>query len=500
MKPWLRKKIRNKLHNYRVLLNTPDIGKPVAYTGHAKVAVIGAGIAGISAASNLAERGFSVTLFEKNPFLGGKVGSWEFTSGTETLRTEHGFHAFFRQYYNLRNYMQKTGAFSHLIPIDDYVILFGKNQKQGFSGLEPTPGLNVLDLRKQGVFNYLTLISPFSMPFLNLLNFDSAKTFRRFDKESFSSFARRTLMPKKMRLVFNSFARAFFSEPEKMSMAELMKGFHFYFLSNEDGLIYDVLQEDFAYSFLQPAREFLEKHNVEIRLNSPVKSIEKTGTQFHIADMLFDEVVVCTDVPGTQQIVAGSPSLNEFALFSGQVKQLEISDRYAVLRIWTDRFEKENWPFFVFTDRLKCLDSITLYHRMEKESKAWSEQNSGGIFELHCYALPGDLRKDEEIQHQLLHEFYHYFPEMEGCEIRHRYFQHRNDFAAFHTGQHKNRPEIQTEIEGLWLAGDWVKMDNPSMLMEAAYTSGALAANFILTKYGLRENQLESVPLKGILS
>jgi len=38
------------------------------------------------------------------------------------------------------------------------------------------------------------------------------------------------------------------------------------------------------------------------------------------------------------------------------------------------------------------------------------------------------------------------------------------------------------------------------MLMEAAFTSGAIAANHILEKEGLRENLLVSVPAKGILA
>jgi hypothetical protein len=38
------------------------------------------------------------------------------------------------------------------------------------------------------------------------------------------------------------------------------------------------------------------------------------------------------------------------------------------------------------------------------------------------------------------------------------------------------------------------------MLMEAAYTSGSLAANYILSKENLQENQLTSVPVKGLLA
>jgi uncharacterized protein with NAD-binding domain and iron-sulfur cluster len=55
-------------------------------------------------------------------------------------------------------------------------------------------------------------------------------------------------------------------------------------------------------------------------------------------------------------------------------------------------------------------------------------------------------------------------------------------------------------VPGFYLAGDWVRMDNCTMLMEAAYTSGSMAANYIMQQEGLRENELESVPLKGILA
>lgn len=107
MKAYLKRKIKHKLHNYRVSLNHPDTTLPEQTSTPKKIAVIGGGIAGISATANLAERGMDVTLFEKDHFLGGKIGSWEFESNGETLRAEHGFHAFFRQYYNLRSFLKK---------------------------------------------------------------------------------------------------------------------------------------------------------------------------------------------------------------------------------------------------------------------------------------------------------------------------------------------------------------------------------------------------------
>lgn len=501
MKGWLRKKIRKKLNNYQVNLNEADLSLPFSVNRTRSVAVIGGGIAGLSAAANLCERGFEVTLFEKENYLGGKIGAWRFESNGETLNVEHGFHAFFRQYHNLRNFMKKIQIYQHLIPIDDYLVLFQDGKKQGFKNLEPTPGLNVYDMRRFGVINWFTFVNPLSIPFLGLLRFNPEKTFKKYDHLSFEKFAKRTMMSKKMQLMFNTFARAFFSEPHQMSMAELMKGFHFYFLSNEDGLLYDVLNDDFGKTFEQPWRNYLLQHQVEIRTNEAVNRIDHKPDGFYINNRHFDYCIICTDPKHIQPLIHNSPSLSQYSNFKNSIDQLGTSDRYAVLRIWTDRFEKDTQlPFFIFTDRFACLDSITLYHKMEKTSSDWSARNNGGIFELHSYALPGELDSEEKIKSALLEELYHYLPELKGMKIKHEYFQLKQDFACFHVGKYASRPRVTTEIPHLFLAGDWVKMDNCTMLMEAAYTSGAMAANYIFNNEGLRENQLISVPDKGILA
>lgn len=496
MRNWIKK----RLQNYKVPLSTVDFSKAEKLTSQRKVAIIGGGIAGIASASALAEKGFDVHLFEKASFLGGKVGSWEFESNGETLRTEHGFHAFFRQYFNLLEFLKQIGAHKHLIPIDDYVLLFENNQKQGFKDVETTPGLNVLDLKKYGVFNWLTLISPFSMPFLGLLQFDFNTTFKKFDEENFAQFAKRTFMPKKMRLVFNSFARAFFAEPENMSMAELIKGFHFYFLSNDKGLIYDVLDSDFQTSFIDYCITFMEEKGVTIHLNQGLEKIIYKDSKFDLMGEEYDYCIMATDVNATKHIIGNSIGLESFDTLNRQAAGLNNSGHYAVIRLWTDKFEADqSLPFFIFTDRLKCLDSVTLYHKMEKESTAWSEKNNGGIFELHSYAVPKGMDK-ETCRKELINEMYHYFPELKGVKIVHEYYQFRNDFSAFHTGLYKERPTVKTEVPELFYAGDWVKMDNCAMLMEGAYVSGVLAANHILQNEGVQEKELVQVPTKGLLA
>lgn len=497
----MKERIRKKLRNYKVPISQVDETLPQRLTGQRSVAVIGGGIAGISAAANLSERGFSVDLYERERFLGGKVGSWTFESNGETLRTEHGFHGFFKQYYNLRDFMERIGSAKHLVPIDDYTILYNRDRKQGFKGLETTPGLNILDLRKRGVYGIGTLINPLSTAYLSLLRYKQNRTFRKFDDTSFAKFARRTRMPKNMQMVFNSFARAFFAQPEDMSMAELIKSFHFYFLSNDLGLVYEVLDDDFEHSFLRYCREHIERHGGRIHLGQGVQKVEKTGKNFSVDGKPYDYVVLSTDVRATRFIVGQSGSLREYKNAYRQLTGLKSAGNYAVYRIWTDRFTNDpDLSCFVFTDRERCLDSVSFYHQFERESKAWSERNGGGIFELHSYILPGDLTDKEEVKAALLKEFCHYFPEMEGMTIRHEYLQLRNDFTAYHTGLHADRPGVITEIPGLYIAGDWVKMDNPSMLMEAAYTSGALAANAILESELLQQQPLFSVPFEGLFA
>ena len=71
---------------------------------------------------------------------------------------------------------------------------------------------------------------------------------------------------------------------------------------------------------------------------------------------------------------------------------------------------------------------------------------------------------------------------------------------AFHTNLYKTRPEYKTPIPNLYLAGDWVKLPSPAMLMEAATTSALYAANDILRQENLQEEPVFSVPLKGIFA
>lgn len=71
-----------------------------------RVAVVGGGLAGLAAATALAERGVGVSLFEARPRLGGATHSFE----RDGLRIDNGQHVFLRCYTAYRAFLDRLGA------------------------------------------------------------------------------------------------------------------------------------------------------------------------------------------------------------------------------------------------------------------------------------------------------------------------------------------------------------------------------------------------------
>ncbi|MBL0285858.1 MAG: hypothetical protein IPQ19_00230 [Bacteroidetes bacterium] len=68
MRAYLRRKIKAKLQNYRVAPNKPDENLPTRLSKIKSVAILGGGIAGISATANLSERGL-ILFYSKNQII-----------------------------------------------------------------------------------------------------------------------------------------------------------------------------------------------------------------------------------------------------------------------------------------------------------------------------------------------------------------------------------------------------------------------------------------------
>lgn len=67
----------------------------------------------------------------------------------------------------------------------------------------------------------------------------------------------------------------------------------------------------------------------------------------------------------------------------------------------------------------------------------------------------------------------------------------------FPVGGYRDRPGVRSPDPAVTVAGDAVRTDLPVALMERAATSGFLAANALLGRWGVRGQTLWTVPRAG---
>ncbi|MFO0727791.1 MAG: FAD-dependent oxidoreductase [Myxococcota bacterium] len=488
--------IRRRLLGYRIELVQPDPRQPTRLMVPKKVAVIGGGLAGLAAASTLAGRGYAVEIFEKKPHLGGKIGAWkEILPSGEEVWLSHGFHAFFRHYYNLNAWLDRLGLRRSFRAIDDYLILDREGRQTRFAEVATTPGFNLLGLARRGLFPLSPVIFGPARDLMGVfLEYDPARTFERYDRLTLADFDRAAALPAGLKVAFRTFSRAFFADEDRISLAELIKSFHFYYLSHDYGLTYDYPADEYEASLLRPIRAHLEGLGVRLHLGRGVRALARTARGFSVDGEPFDKVVLAADVGAARGILEQATGLPAGPPLGGLVA----GQRYAVLRLWVDRDARPDLPGFFVTDRHQLLDAVALLHRLEAASRSWAGA-SRAVLELHSYAVP-DAMADAEVEPALLAELTRFLPELEGLQILGRSLQIGRDFTAFHRGLAAARPASDSGVPGLWFAGDWVKLPMPAMLLEAAFTSGLFAANGVLGEDGLALAPIASVPLRGLMA
>jgi isorenieratene synthase len=491
--------VRSTLGPYKQPWNEPDPELPLQSDKSPSVCVVGSGIAGLVAGWTLARRGFRVVVRESAEFAGGKAGTQNITlPDGEVQRIDHGFHAFFRSYYNLNHVMAESGASEDFAQISDYVIVTRSLDSLSFGTLERTPVRNLLQLAKRGVFKWSEVLFGPTKHYMDVfLRYDREQTYSLLGETSFATFCDRARLPDSLRRVFNTFARAFFADDELLSTADIVKSFHFYFLSNDTGLLYDYPTADYQTAVIDPLLRPVHDTGGELRLSDPVQSIVVGDAELTVDDERFDHVVLATDVVGARAIAEASDFGGSGTALIEKLSALRPSQPYAVMRVWVDGSRaRDEWPVFVSTERARLLDSITFYHRIDPVCAEWAERHDGAVYELHCYAAP-EGASDDEIGAHLLREMEHY---LGATEPFHTHLEVRRNFTSFHVVRHLDRPGPVTDVPGLTLAGDWVDCPFPVMLLEAAAATGRLAANEILRAEGLRAEQVWRVPLRGVLA
>ena len=285
--------------------------------------VVGGGIAGVTAALVLAERGVQVELLEAAPHLGGRLGTWDrrLADGSEVV-VEHGYHGFFRQYYTLRDILRRLDPeLGFLRDVGGYPIASRPSvgwEPEDFTALPRTPLLNLVAL---------VLRSPsFKLRELRHVNADEALAMLHYDPVA---DLRRARPPQRRRAA--RLARLLRPRP-----GDALRGVRALVLQRRAALLGGRVPGDVplllhrptprasawtprprttAPALWEPFTRLLEKHGATVTHGARAVALRPDGAHGWAVDVEGEparharHLVVTTDVPATRDLVAASPEL-----------------------------------------------------------------------------------------------------------------------------------------------------------------------------------------------
>lgn len=504
------------------------------------VVVVGGGIAGLAAATVLAERGVQVTLVEACQQLGGRVRAWPLADstggdstgddGTGGRTMSRGFHAFFRQYYTLRALLRRVDpTLRHLVPVADYPLRRGDGLTDSFAALPVTPPVNLAAfVVRSPTFPVSALPSVHLPSALELINVSYPQSHERYDAESAQGFLDRLRFPDGARhLALEVFARSFFAHPSDFGAGELVGMFHAYFTGSSEGLLFDVPDDDYDSALWAPLGRYLQDRGAVVRLGERVTSL---GYEHHHSDpgvwrvrvgeeeLTADALVLATDPRATRSLLQDLTLTGEQDLATTTARQdwhRRVRDGrnappFAVLRLWLDGPVAAGREAFLGTSGYDLLDNVTVLERFEAGAARWASAENGSVVELHAYAvdpgrdpeLAGDGPRGVDLtilRERLVTSLRKVYPETVDLQVLHEELLVEDDCGLVGTGPWRERLTVDTPYPGLVLAGDGLRVDWPIALMERAAVTGVLAANQLLAGWGVRGEDIWTVPLDGVL-
>ena len=288
-----------------------------------RVAIVGAGLAGMATAVDLVDAGHQVEIFESRPFVGGKVSSWVDGDGNHI---EMGLHVFFNNYANLFDLMQRVGATDIFLPkehVHNFVNAGGDIGKldfrfflgapfHGLKAFFTTAQLTIVDKLRNALALGTSPIVP------GLVSYEVAmKMIRDLDRMSFADWFRsHGGNNHSLRRMWDPIALALgFIDTENIS-ARCMLTIFMMFASKTEASKLNMLVGSPAEYLSKPIVDYLEARGTKIHTRRQLREVKYTGegddiriTGFEIASgdtvetITADAYVCACDVPGIHRIV-----------------------------------------------------------------------------------------------------------------------------------------------------------------------------------------------------
>jgi isorenieratene synthase len=274
----------------RRILPLPDGNerRPLYPSARRRVVVVGGGVSGLAAATELAARHFDVTLIERSPQLGGKLTAWSERALGEEFPVEHGFHGFFAQYYNLRGLLEAAGVRDDLVPSPGYPVLFADRPPETFGRTTRLFPLNMMSVVRQSRALHFRDFAHDGDGLYALMKLDGEKTFARYDGIDFARFAVEGRINRPMfETVLAPFGKTTLNRLDRLSAAEAIRFFHFYFMGNPEGLGFSYAKRDSMTAVIEPLRRRFESLGGRVRLGLGARRLVREGGR--VSSLVVDE-------------------------------------------------------------------------------------------------------------------------------------------------------------------------------------------------------------------
>jgi uncharacterized protein with NAD-binding domain and iron-sulfur cluster len=498
--------------------------------GSRRVAVLGGGIAGLTAAQELVERGFDVTVYEANDRVGGKARSMPVDpeAGEDGLLGEHGFRFFPAYYRNVVDTMERIpdgsgrSAADHLVPTSETLIANLDGEDAVASTEQPSTPREWLDaLRPQiagGEVSNRELAHFVSRLAVLLTSCDERRE-REFERQSWWEFIDADEMSPAYRKHLAQSTQALVALRPEIGSARTVGTIYLQLLFGQldpSAPAERVLDGPTSEVWLDPWKDYLESQGVDIRLDSPVTAIHSdghlvTGVEVAGETVTADQYVAALPVDVLSKLV--TPELRRAAPSLAGVERIRTAWMNGV-QFYLDRDVPVVEGHAVYVDSPWAITSVSQRQFWaDHDLAARSDGAVEGVLSVIAsdwdtpgilYDKPGrDCTREEAVEEIWAQVQAHLGEDVLPDDARVAHFLDpelvetddglRNDspLVVNTVDSLRSRPYPDTEAPNLAVAGDYARVETDLATMEAANEAGRRAANAVLDTAGDRSPRVE---------
>lgn len=453
-----------------------------------RVAIAGAGLAGLSCAKYLTDAGHTPIVLERQDVLGGKVAAWKDEDGDWY---ETGLHIFFGAYPNMLQLFKELDIEDRL-QWKKHTMIFNQPEKPGTYSRFDFPDLPapingiVAILRNNDMLTWSEKIR-FGLGLIPAIVYGQ-KYVEQMDQYSFSQWLKRQNVPPRVeKEVFIAMSKALnFINPDEISSTVLLTALN-RFLQEKNGSKMAFLDGSPTERLCQPMVDYITERGGEVRLKAPVKEFllnsdgSVSGFLIRGSNGAADEVLTADVYVSAMPVDPLKAILPQPWRKMDFFKQLEGLEGVPVinLHLWFDR---------KLTDIDHLLFSrsplLSVYADMSNTCRDYVNPDRSMLELVLAPAKDWIAKSDGEIVEATKAELEKLFPNHFGGDnpaklLKYHVVKTPRSVYKATPGRQQHRPSQVTPIVNFYLSGDYT-MQRYLASMEGAVLSGKLTAQAIV--------------------